>query len=198
MTRRNGSGPVGIERGTPLVERLKTRDEIAVENGVTPGTVHRWTRDGLRPVEGGGRGRQARFRSSEVNAWRIARIEAQYAGQSGLDPRAWRARKDMEHALLAEQLRQRRAGEVLLYHEVEHGWSLVVAAIKSKLQALPGAMAPRLVAAARAATTETEALAVVEGLLRAEVRAVLTELAAWTMPEPATKTAAHRTNGRKP
>jgi hypothetical protein len=179
MTADEGVGVGGPPRSAPAAdaEPLQSRDWIAREHRVTPGTVLRWVRDGLKPAEGGGPGRQARFRPSDVVAWRVAQLEARTAGLQGIDPRRARAMKDIEQGRLAAQLYRKRAGELLEVAEIERAWLVIVAAVRSKLLALPSGLAPSLVGAADEAT--------IAARLRVEIHAALRELAAWSPPESA-------------
>src|SRR6185369_5239754 len=88
-----------------------------------------------------------------------------------------RAMKDIEQGRLAAQLYRKRAGELLEVAEIERACLVIVAAVRSKLLALPSGLAPSLVGAADEAT--------IAARLRVEIHAALRELAAWSPPESA-------------
>jgi phage terminase Nu1 subunit (DNA packaging protein) len=160
---------------TTETEPLMDRDSLAVLFGVNPGTIHRWaTLDGLPVAQGGGAGKQAKYLPSACVAWRLAVIEAKAGPAGALNPSAERARRDHHQALLAEQLHKKRAGTMLEVEDIRRVWGSIVLAVKSRLLRMPTSLA----AACAVASSPAE----IERLLAAEVRAALSELAAWTPP----------------
>jgi phage terminase Nu1 subunit (DNA packaging protein) len=157
-------------------EPLMDRDELARLFTVTPGTIHRWDRDGMPRAVGGGSGRQAQYRPSSCVAWRQGQLEAKYAGLEGLNPQVERAKRDRSQARLADQLHRRRAGEVIEMTEVRYLVTSLVLAARARLLRLPSSMAATLAAV----TTPAE----VERLLTVEVRAALEELSRGAPPVP--------------
>ena len=155
-------------------EPLMTRDGLARLFAVTPGAITRWARDGMPVATGGGSGRQAHYRPSACVAWRLAQLEAKYAGMEGLNPPVERAKRDRAQARLAEQLHRRREGDLLEIAEVTRAWALIVVAVRARLLAMPHALADRCAHA----TTPAEVAAILKG----EVYDALRELAAWHPP----------------
>jgi phage terminase Nu1 subunit (DNA packaging protein) len=183
MTDSQPAGPAETER-----EPLMSRDELARLFTVTPGTIHRWDRDGMPRAVGGGSGRQALYRPSACVTWRQGQIEAKFAGLEGLNPQVERAKRDRAQGRLAEQLHRRREGDLLERADVQRGWLSIVLAVRSRLLRMPTSLAD----ACAAATTPAE----IERILTAEMRGALTELSNWTPPtEPTTPPAT--TAGRK-
>jgi phage terminase Nu1 subunit (DNA packaging protein) len=154
------------------------RDQLARLFTVTPGTIHRWDRDGMPRAVGGGSGRQAQYRPSACVTWRHGQIEAKYAGHEGLNPAAERARRDHHQAALAEQLHKKRSGEMLEFAEVRHAWSSLVIAVRARLLRMPTALADALAHASAPAEAQR--------ILDAEVRDALTELSHGTPPADTT------------
>jgi len=157
---------------TPLgAEELQPRPWIARLLGVVPSSTHKMD---LPVVEGGGRGRPALFLPSACVAHRLRQVEGRAGGVGDLDPAQERALKDRAQGRLAEQLHRRREGDLLEREDVRRTWSNIVIAIRSALLRLPSSVASQLAAAKSAEQ--------IEALLRAEVRAILTELSGWQPP----------------
>lgn len=150
-----------------------TRREVAETLGVHMATITGWERQGLPIVKRGGRGRPSRYDLEAVRAWLAARDQAARKAVAGpLDPVQEKAARDHWQAELAEQTYKIRQKVLLPADEVERAWSAEVAAVRSKLLALPTTFADRL---HRAATLE--GLAGVERVLQAAVHDVLRQLA---------------------
>jgi phage terminase Nu1 subunit (DNA packaging protein) len=144
------------------------RKAVAQLHRVYQGTVTRWVKDGMTPIEGGGRGRAAVFRLSDTVAFRVAQLEARGAGLGTVNPVLERALKDRAQRQLADQLRVRREGEVILISEARHILSSVVIAARAHLLRLPSSVAVQC-------AYETDP-AKVQALLDGHVRAALSEL----------------------
>jgi phage terminase Nu1 subunit (DNA packaging protein) len=148
------------------------RDELARLLGVVPGTIQHWARDGMPVAEGGGQGRQNRYRPSECVAWRMAALTAAaQAHGDGLNPQVERARKDRAQAALAEQMLKARERDLLPAAEVKVAYGRLIGATKAKLLAIPRAVAPELVQVATSAGAQG-----VERCLMERIRAALREL----------------------
>ncbi len=178
----NGAGAAPVKTpsaiGIPIAglddpeEPVGDRKVVARVHRVYQGTITRWVKDGMKPIVGGGRGKPALFRLSDTVAFRIAQLEARTAGLDGLsvNPALERALKDRAQRRLADQLRRRRAGEVLEVEDVKRTWMSLVIATRQKLLALPRGLAERL--------TNLPEPAAVEAILREGVHDALRELAA--------------------
>jgi phage terminase Nu1 subunit (DNA packaging protein) len=151
---------------------LLTRRELAALLDVHMQTVTKWEQDGLPIAERGRKGKPSLYREADVRAWLQAREEAAKVPGAPLDVAQERARKEHWQALLAEQTHRARERELLPRVEVEKEQGALVAAIRTKLLALPTTYSDRL---GRAFTLDG-----LPGLERAfddAVRDVLRELA---------------------
>ncbi len=152
-------------------ELLLTRRELAARLHVHMQTISKWEQDGMPIAERGRRGRASRYQQSEIQRWLTHREQA--AQKSGLfDVAQERARKERAQAALAEQSYQTRERELLPRSEVEKVWSAEIAAVRTKLLAIPIAFADRV---HRASTLD--GLVGVERALKDAVYDALRELA---------------------
>ena len=175
---------------------LLTRRELALAMDVHPQTVTKWERDGLPIAERGRKGKPSRYHEAACRAWRTAREDA--ARSSGLvDVAQERARKERAQAILAEQAYQARARELLPRHEVEKVWAAEVAAVRRKLLSWPMTLSDQLFRA-----SALDGVAGLERVLTEAVHAVLLELSAAPVEEPAQPAPApsrpSRTRPRRP
>ena len=134
-------------------------------------TVTKWERDGLPIAERGSKGKPSLYAEPDVRAWLQARVEVANSG-TALDLAVERARKEHWQALLAEQTHRTRERELLPRAEVEKAWGAEVAAVRTRLLALPQTLADK---AHRAAVMD--GVGGVERVLHDAVRDVLRELA---------------------
>lgn len=155
---------------------LFTRRELARTLDVHMQTISsKWEPAGMPVAQRGGRGRPSLYRLSDVRAWldrRTAEAAASTNGHGRLDlvqERAELARAQAERVKL-ETLARR--GELADKRAVERVWAAEVAAVRTRLLALPVVEADRI---ARAAVVD--GVPGVEAVLEAIVRDVLTELA---------------------
>jgi phage terminase Nu1 subunit (DNA packaging protein) len=158
----------------PKVKRPRqklTRREIAKALDVHPDTVTGWHDCGLPVAVRGGRGRPSLYDEIAVRAWLAARDE-EARRSAPLDLIQERAAKERAQRLLAEQALQLRAGRLLPADEVKAVWAAEVAAVRTKLLALPRAYADRI---HRSSTMH--GIAGVEQTLKDAVYEVLRELA---------------------
>lgn len=160
-------------------ERLLTRRQLAAvpdlpgqAGPVHPQTVTKWEQDGLPIAQRGRKGKASLYRESDVRAWLQAREDFAKAAEGPLDLAHERARKEHWQAMLAEQTHKTRDGLLLPRADVEKVWAAELAAVRTKLLALPLALAARLY---RISTLQDEAA--VERALEEAVRDVLRELA---------------------
>lgn len=147
-----------------------TRKQLAAALDCNQRTIAKWQEEGLPVAVRGRGGRPSRYDEAQARAWLQQRAEA--AQKSGLvDVARERSRKERAQAVLAEQTYQMRQRELLPRAEVERVWSSEVAAVRTKLLAIPQAYADR---AHRAATLE--GVIGVEQVLRDAVVDALREL----------------------
>lgn len=158
-------------------EALMTRDALARLLTRSRSMIPKYVLQGMPVHSGGGSGKQSQYLPSACVAWFVAQIEARFAGMEGLNPQRERALRDRAQARLAEQLHRTREGAMIEYREVAQALGFVVSATRSRLLAMPGALAMPL-----AATTEP---AQAEAVLREAVRDALRDLSNWQPPEPA-------------
>lgn len=164
----NGHGAEIETPGVPDEDLVGDRKAVARLHRVYQGTVTRWVKDGMRPIEGGGRGKAAKFLLSDTVAFRVAQLEAR-AGAGTVNPVLERALKDRAQRQLADQLRARRAGETIDVAEVRHVLSSVVLATRSQLLRLAPTLAPEC--------AREDNPAKVQALIDQAVRQALEELA---------------------
>lgn len=158
--------------GTSNTPTLLTRNDLAYRLGVHPRTVTKWTEEGL-PVAERGRGRRpSKYEEASARRWVDAREKAVDGNGKSPNLVAARARKELAQALEAEQRVALRAGKLIPVEEVDRIWSAQIAAVRSRLLALPMALADRV---CRVAATEGAAGA--ETALRDAMYQALTELA---------------------
>lgn len=149
--------------------KLLTRRELAETMDVKVRQVHRWEGDGCPVAKRGRRGVASLYDLEAVRTWHQAREAVDHDGP--IDLAKERSRKERAQALLAEQLYQQRAGELVDATEVARVWSRHVSAVRTKLLSVPGVWADRVHRAARAG------VAAVERVLDDAIRDVLTEVA---------------------
>jgi phage terminase Nu1 subunit (DNA packaging protein) len=158
-------------------EPLMSRDELARLFGKTPRTISDWMRDGMPVAKSGGSGVQAFYLPSACVAWRIAAIEAKYAGMEGLNPVAERARKDRAQAEILEQTKAQRERKLVLRADVELEIGKRIGPARALWLALPRSVAPECAQVAARGGPEA-----VERLLRERVNEMLTNLAGLAQP----------------
>lgn len=170
--------PGGPER------RLLTRSELAEAFQINPGVITRWQQDGLPVAQRGGPARGSKYDLAACLAWwqqkQLGKFSAGNGQAISLEvERAKLARAQTEKAELDAQARK---GQLLAAEEVREAWTAIMTAVKSKLLAIPRALAPQLV-------NITDA-AVIEARLRAKVHEALSELAAGRAKSRRRKTSA--------
>jgi len=154
-----------------MATKLLTRRALAEVLAVHMQTVTKWEREGLPVATRGRKGKPSMYDEASARAWLQARDEAA-KGPEGVDLVAARARKEHWQAMLAEQTHQVRAGKLLPAEDVAKVWGAEVAAVRTRLLALPQTLAARV---QRAGALHGEAG--VERVLHDAVREVLSELA---------------------
>jgi phage terminase Nu1 subunit (DNA packaging protein) len=152
---------------TPLITRRALAESLSVHMQ----TVTKWEREGLPVAQRGRKGKPSLYDEPAARAWLQARDEAA-KGPEGVDLVAARARKEHWQAMLAEQTHQVRAAKLLPAEDVARVWGAEVAAVRTRLLAMPQTLAARL---HRAGALHGEAG--VERALHDAVREVLVELA---------------------
>lgn len=127
-----------------MAEKLLTRKEAAARLGVHPQTILNWEKAGLVPDIRGRRGVASKFKLSTIKAWRDAQdLDARRElGESS--PAAERAKRDRAQRKLLEQTYEVRARHLLPADEVRKVWSSHIAAVRSKILALPATATARL------------------------------------------------------
>jgi phage terminase Nu1 subunit (DNA packaging protein) len=151
---------------------LVTRRELALHFRVSRETISSWERLGCPVVHRGSlrSNNPSRYSMKAVAAWRAGRGQVN-AVHPAHDLAVARARQSLADALLKEQLREVRSGDLLPRREVEARWGAEVARIRAKLLACPVAYAERLHKAS------TGGIAAMEHALMLMIREVLAELA---------------------
>ena len=168
-----------------MKEPLITRRAIAAKLAVHMMTVTKWEREGLPIAKRGRKGKPSLYRENEVRAWLQAREEAAKTPDGALDLVQERAKKERWQGLLAEQLFQVRAKQLLPATEVEQAWIAEIAAARSVILSSYTTSADRVF---RAATTD--GLAGVERELKTIAHGVLRELADRPTKKPKKRKAA--------
>jgi phage terminase Nu1 subunit (DNA packaging protein) len=175
-----------VQTSAPSLARL-TRPQLAELFGVHEITITKWQREGM-PIEvRGGPGKAALYHAPTVMAWWRARELGRLGGSGGpVSLEVERARLARVQTQKAELDLQAREGQLASVAEIGRTWTAITAAIRTRLLALPRALAERAAQAAqeRGATG-------VERVVHEAVREALTELAAWT-PPPAPAAAVQR------
>lgn len=150
---------------------LLTRAQLAERLGKSVNTISKWEQAGMPVAARYRRGVPSEFDLHEVEVWLAARqVVEQRSGVT--DVAVARARKETAQAQEAEQRVLMRARDLLPREEVEQAWAAEIAAVRTKLLALPQQQADQLT---RVATLD--GVAGVEALLADLVRDVLRELA---------------------
>lgn len=162
-------------------DALVTRRDLAKRLDVHMQTVCKWEQDGMPIAQRGRAGKPSLYDELAVRAWLEAReVAAKTSGT--VDVARERAMKERAQAELARQTYQMRQRELVPRVEVERVWSSEVAAVRTKLLAIPQAYADRV---HRAATLE--GLIGVEQVLKDAVVDALRELSdPERPPQPAT------------
>jgi phage terminase Nu1 subunit (DNA packaging protein) len=153
------------------VAGLKKRRDLAALMGVQPEAVYKWERQGLTPAVRGSRGRPSLYDPEAVRAWLDARSKAASTEGGELNPAQEKAARDHWQAVLAQQTYQVRQRNLLPADEVLRTWTAEIAAVRSKLLALPTTFSDRIY---RAGTLD--GLPGVEKTLQAAVYDVLRQL----------------------
>ena len=149
-----------------------TRRELAASLDVHMQTVTKWEREGMPIAIPGSKGRPTLYLEHDVRRWLKAREKASQT-TGVVDLARERARKERAQAVLAEQTFEARSRELLPRGEVEKVWAAEVAAVRTKLLALPTILADQVHRAA-----VLEGVDGVEAVLQTAILDVLTELAA--------------------
>jgi phage terminase Nu1 subunit (DNA packaging protein) len=162
----------------PLLERPQVAELLSVKS---PTRISKWELEGLPVAEPGKPGKASKYAQAAVVAWHVARevARARGTGEGGLDPAAERARKDRAQAELAEQMLASRGGALVPADEIKRAWAQLVIAAKSKLLALPRALAARLLT--------IESAPEIEALLRQHIVEALAELSSGQTGPPAAR-----------
>ncbi len=159
-----------------MVQRLKTsaprlygRRQLAELFDVNAQTVTKWAAAGCPVARHGSRGRRALFNVAKVVAWRVDTAREKDDGPLNLG--AERAALARAQRLKLEREAKVRAGELIERARVEGEFADIATFVKTRLRAIPSAVAVELVSAAASGP------AAVSGLLLRRVDAALHELA---------------------
>jgi phage terminase Nu1 subunit (DNA packaging protein) len=168
-SRRRPSKPPTVGLTRRELAALLSRDRAA--GPVHMQTITKWEQAGMPTAERGRKGKPSRYLEADVRAWLDAREKS--AQTSGVvDLARERARKERAQAMVAEQTFAARTRQLLPREEVEKAWSGLVAAVRTKLLALPPALADQV-----HQTALLDGVDGVEQVLQAAVLDVLRELA---------------------
>lgn len=153
--------------------RLLTRTELADTFGVMPSTIIKWVRSGMPVAERGGRGRGAKFRLLDVEAWRLQSQKPNTDGDNEQPvnlslERARLARAQTSKAEIEIAAKQR---ELLPADEVRRVVGGAFHAVRVRLLALGRSVAERCAVAAQQST------AAIQAVIDDAVHEALTELA---------------------
>jgi phage terminase Nu1 subunit (DNA packaging protein) len=168
--------PAAPGRDVPLP--LVSRFQVAECLGAGPTSVSRWEREGLPVAARGAGGRPSKYSLPDVIRWYVAHERARYeqhADAQNLD--AERARLAKVQARKAELDVRQREGELVTVGEVAAVVTEILATVRARLLAMPGALAAPLEAAGREGGPRA-----VEAILRDRITGALRELAAWRPP----------------
>lgn len=157
-----------------------TRRDLAALLGKHPMTITKWEQAGLPVATRGSRGRPSLYDESAVRVWLQRRDEA--AQHQAPDLLASRARRELAQAVEAEQRVAIKAGRLIAIEDVDRIWSAQVAAVRTRLLAIPVSVADRL---HRVATLE--GATGVEAVLLEVVHNALHELASGVPPPTPTR-----------
>jgi phage terminase Nu1 subunit (DNA packaging protein) len=143
------------------------KQQLADLMGVAPGSIPRLVAQGMPPalVAGGGRGRAAQFDAVKCLAWQRQQLVAD-APQSTPRDQYLQVLTDRARLELAQ-----RQGQLVDIAIVRREWVDIATVVKTRLRAIPNAIAPGLVAAAAAGP------AAVGTLLLSKIDEALRELA---------------------
>lgn len=122
---------------------LITRDQLAVRMDVHPRTIVKWESEGMPVAKHGGRGRATLYRFVDCRQWYRSR-EKRADDINNVDVTRERARKERAQAVLAEQTAAVRAKNLLPADQVVKAWSDEIAAVRTKLLAIPDAYRDRV------------------------------------------------------
>ncbi|MDH3727592.1 MAG: hypothetical protein OER77_08685 [Myxococcales bacterium] len=127
-----------------MAEKLLTRAELAQRLGVHRQTIVNWEKAGLVPEVRGRRGVSSKYKLSKVNRWRDEQDRAVRQELGDSSPAAERAKRDRAQRKLLEQTFEVRARRLLPADEVRKVWGAHIAAVRSKILALPAMAAARV------------------------------------------------------
>lgn len=162
-------------RKASAARSLLTRRELARALGVHLQTITKWENDGMPVAQRGSRGVPSRFNREVVERWRTAVAKAKARPRATGDINSLeveRARRERAQARFLEQKLLVLTRDLLPRADVERTWAQHVTAVRTKLLALPVALADRIHRAAR-----LNGVASVERALSDAIRDVLRELA---------------------
>jgi len=125
------------EDGKPNPGIIKTQEELAKIFGISPRTVRYWEKEGLPKT------RQGYFNISDVQEWRNNHDKRRVKKQKEEDKDEAKYRKFK--ALLAELEYKRKTKQLVPVAEVEKNNIDKILTIKTRLLALPNAVAPQVV-----------------------------------------------------
>lgn len=152
-----------------------SRLDLADLFGVNERTVAKWQAEGMPVLSRGRGGKLSGYNLAAAFRW--ARDSGKFATAGGdgessdTTGQQARVRKDLAQAAEAEQRVAQRAGKLIAIEDIEKSWGGIVAAVRSKLLAMPTALSDRL---HRAATMD--GAAAVEALLQTAIYDALREL----------------------
>ncbi len=166
--------------------KFVTRQALAVEFGVTAGTITRWERDGCPVAKKTARGRPSMFAVWAVREWRDA-VDTLESGPGKLSLEYERAKVAHAQAEKIERENLVRAGELVEREAVVLEGQSYTKAWATKVRAFPR----RLVQAGLIAATHEAAVADV-------CRDLLTDIAAWRVLPDVTAPSKRRARKARP
>ena len=120
------------------------RIKVAEIFGVSVETVTAWVRRGCPCLQQGAKGREWKFNTADVFGWHVAQMSLTADGDAAPNFNDDRARKMAADADLAEIERDLARGRVIQTETVVGLVRREYATVRTRLSALPGAIAPQL------------------------------------------------------
>lgn len=150
-----------------------SRTQLAEAMGVALPTVDHWVRAGCPFVERGGRGKQWRFNTAEVIAWRIDKIREEAAGTDLAGETELRRRKLAAETAQAELNLAIAKGAVAPLEQIERAVGRAFAEVKASLRNVPSRASRLLIGETDEARFKRVLLAEIDQALEALADGVL-------------------------
>jgi terminase small subunit / prophage DNA-packing protein len=152
-----------------------SRNQLAEAMGVALPTVDHWVRAGCPFVERGGPGKQWRFNTADVIAWRIEKIRDEATGADVAGEAELRRRKLAAQTAQAELDLAKAKGEVAPMDQIERAVGRAFAEVKASLRNVPSRVSRLLIGETDEARFKRVLLAEIDQALEALADGVLVD-----------------------